>query len=82
MSFGIAIFLHLKLSLLLSFPLFIANGLVGDLGFGEIGGVNEEVLVLFGSGNGESDFGVDFLIEFLLSRFEHGCMLVEVLAFH
>lgn len=71
MFFGIEIFSQLKLSPLLSFPLFIANGLVlvGDFGFGEIGGVNEEVLVLFGSGNGESDFGVDFLIEFLLSRF-------------
>jgi len=69
MFFGIEIFSQLKLSPLLSFPLFIANGLVGDFGFGEIGGVNEEVVVLFGSGNGESDFGVDFLIEFLLSRF-------------
>jgi hypothetical protein len=71
--FGITSFSQLKFIPLLSFPLFIANGLVGDFGFGEIGGVNEvvvvEVLFGIGSGSGESDFGVNFLIEFLLSRF-------------
>lgn len=65
------IFSELEFSpLLLSLPLFIAGGL-GDLDFGETGGVNNEVLL--GSGGdigGESDFGgVTFLIEFLLSRF-------------
>ena len=53
--------------------LFVAGGL-GDFNFGEIGGVDE---VLVGSGGdidgSESDFGGNFLIEFLLSRF--GTML-------
>lgn len=64
---GVTIFSELEFSPLLSLPRFIAGGL-GDFDFGETGGVNEVFLGSGGDG-GESDFGVTFLIEFLLSRF-------------
>lgn len=63
---GVTIFSELELSPLLSLPRFIGGGL-GDLDFGETGGVNE-VLLRSGGDGGERDFGDSFLIEFLLSR--------------
>jgi len=63
---GVTIFSELEFSPLLSLPLFVARGL-GDLDFGETGGVSE-VLVGSGGEGGEYDFGDTFLIEFLLSR--------------
>lgn len=63
---GVTIFSELEFSPLLSLPLFIGGGL-GDLDFGETGGVNE-VLIGSGGDGGKGDFGDTFLIEFLLSR--------------
>ena len=63
---GVTIFSELELSPLLSLPRFIGGGL-GDLDFGETGGVYE-VLLRSGGDGGERDFGDSFLIEFLLSR--------------
>lgn len=48
--------------------LFVADGL-GDFNFGEIGGVDEVLVGSGGDDGSESDFGGNFLIEFLLSRF-------------
>lgn len=70
---GITTFSELEFSPLLSLTLFpdlLTAGGLGDLDFGETGGVIEVLLGTSGGGDGgESDFGGGtFLIEFLLSR--------------
>ena len=70
--FGMTILSELKLKLLVSFPRFIAGGR-GDFDFGEMGGVNNEALVILGlvaevGGGGNGGGGDVFFSELRRSR--------------